>query len=179
GGDDDDPGDVVLHGHVNRDAGPGDDTVNPTDVHEALRGALSRLSHAAQSRSPLPEGCTFSLAVELRDEAPAPIRSGSHPSPAFKLQPETDPIKVEPAAEQPPRPYGPSRPAPFSSSAGSSREAAQPGPRRPFPTRRAMCPRHGRLRLKARRRRRRRQQQQRMQPQRHQNLTRGFETLTM
>ncbi|KAG5977648.1 hypothetical protein E4U56_007399 [Claviceps arundinis] len=64
----------VLRDLVNREAGPGDDMVNPADVHEALRGALSRLSHTAQSRGALPQGCTFTLGVELRDEAVAPIR---------------------------------------------------------------------------------------------------------
>ncbi|KAG6144791.1 hypothetical protein E4U38_001747 [Claviceps purpurea] len=64
----------VLRNLVNREAGPEDDMVNPADVHEALRGALSRLSHAAQGRGALPEGCTFTLGVELRDEAVAPIR---------------------------------------------------------------------------------------------------------
>ncbi|KAG5980613.1 hypothetical protein E4U55_003838 [Claviceps digitariae] len=74
----------VLHDYVNRDAGPADDTVNPTDVYEALRAALSRLSYAAQSRSPLPEACTFSLGVELRDEAVAPIH---HPQLWIPSQP--------------------------------------------------------------------------------------------
>ncbi|KAG6002711.1 hypothetical protein E4U21_002820 [Claviceps maximensis] len=78
----------VLHDHVNRDAGPGDDTVNPTDVHEALRAALSRLSYAAQSRSPLPEACTFTLGVELRDEALAPIH---HPQLWIPSQPSLQP----------------------------------------------------------------------------------------
>ncbi|GAB0132422.1 hypothetical protein EsDP_00000859 [Epichloe bromicola] len=70
--------------HVNRDAAPGQDTVNPTDVHEALRGALSRFSHAGQSRPPLPDGCTFTLGVELRDQAVAPIR---HPQVWIPSQP--------------------------------------------------------------------------------------------
>ncbi|KAG5948676.1 hypothetical protein E4U53_006182 [Claviceps sorghi] len=78
----------VLHAHVNRDAAPGDDTVNPTDVHEALRAALGRLSLAAQSRRPLPEACTFSLGVELRDEAVAPIH---HPQLWIPSQPSLQP----------------------------------------------------------------------------------------
>lgn len=55
-------------------AGAGDDTVNWTDVNESLRGALSRLSLAGQSRPDLPEGCTFTLGVELRDQAAPPIQ---------------------------------------------------------------------------------------------------------
>ena len=47
--------------------------VNWTDVSQALRGALRRVSHEAEKMTPLPEGSTFTLAVELRDEANAPI----------------------------------------------------------------------------------------------------------
>lgn len=51
-----------------------DENVNWTDVNEALRGALSRISHAGQRRPDLPEGCTFTLGVELRDQALPPIQ---------------------------------------------------------------------------------------------------------
>jgi mitotic spindle assembly checkpoint protein MAD2B len=47
--------------------------VNWTDVNESLRGALCKIAYAAEQSSPLPENCTFTLAVELRDQAPAPI----------------------------------------------------------------------------------------------------------
>lgn len=47
--------------------------VNWVDVEEGLRGALRRISYAAEKLGPAPRGCTFTLAVELRDEAPAPI----------------------------------------------------------------------------------------------------------
>lgn len=50
-----------------------DESVNWTDVNEALRGALRRVAHAAEMMPPLPAGSTFTLAVELRDEAAAPI----------------------------------------------------------------------------------------------------------
>ncbi|KAG6083206.1 hypothetical protein E4U15_002075 [Claviceps sp. LM218 group G6] len=92
----------VLRDLVNREAGPGDDMVNPADVHEALRGALSRLSHTAQSRGALPERCTFTLGVELRDEAVAPIRHPqlwipshtSFPAPArVRAETATTPIR--------------------------------------------------------------------------------------
>ena len=52
--------------------------VNWTDVNESLRGALRRLAYAAEKMPDLPAGCTFTLAVELREEAPAPI--GVRPS---------------------------------------------------------------------------------------------------
>lgn len=47
--------------------------VNWTDVDEQFRGVLRRLSYAAERLDKLPEGCTFTVAVELRDEAKAPI----------------------------------------------------------------------------------------------------------
>ncbi|TPX14154.1 uncharacterized protein E0L32_000548 [Thyridium curvatum] len=50
-----------------------DDAVNWADVEEQLRGALRRLSHTGEKMGPLPDGCTFTVAVELRDEAKAPI----------------------------------------------------------------------------------------------------------
>lgn len=53
-----------------------DGSVNWVDVNEAYRGALRRISYAGEMKGPLPEGCTFTLAVELRDEAPAPIGVG-------------------------------------------------------------------------------------------------------
>lgn len=49
-----------------------DESVNWTDVNEALRGALRRVAHAAEMMPALPAGSTFTLAVELRDEAEAP-----------------------------------------------------------------------------------------------------------
>lgn len=53
-------------------------TVN---ANEALRGALARLAHTGQSLDALPDGeCTFTLAVELRDSAEAPIRVRFHMS---------------------------------------------------------------------------------------------------
>ncbi|KFG79754.1 REV7-like protein [Metarhizium anisopliae] len=62
-----------------------DAPVNWTDVNEALRGALSRISQVAQSRPHLPEGCTFTIGIELRDEALPPIQA-SHPPFSFHPQ---------------------------------------------------------------------------------------------
>ncbi|KAF5660935.1 mitotic spindle assembly checkpoint mad2 [Fusarium heterosporum] len=68
-----------------------EDGVNWTDVNEAFRGALRRVAHAAEMMPALPGGSTFTLAVELRDEASAPIGHPQHwiPSPP-NLQPPTD-----------------------------------------------------------------------------------------
>lgn len=51
----------------------GEDEVNWTDVNEGLRGALRRIAYAGEKSPPLPENCTFTLAVELRDESETPI----------------------------------------------------------------------------------------------------------
>ncbi|RXG43943.1 hypothetical protein VDGE_09902 [Verticillium dahliae] len=47
--------------------------VNWVDVDEAVRGALSRIGSAAAAKGPLPEDSTFTVAVELREDAPVPI----------------------------------------------------------------------------------------------------------
>ncbi|KAF4338792.1 mitotic spindle assembly checkpoint mad2 [Fusarium beomiforme] len=65
-----------------------DDVVNWTDVNEALRGALRRVAQKAESMPTLPVGSTFTVAVELRDEAPAPI---GHPQNWIPSQPNLQP----------------------------------------------------------------------------------------
>lgn len=75
-------GDGRRHGQGDgEDAG--EDGVNWADVDEALRGALRRVAYMGESIPPPPEGCTFSLAVELRDEALPPIQVSPtlHPRP--------------------------------------------------------------------------------------------------
>ncbi|KAL1868217.1 hypothetical protein VTK73DRAFT_3810 [Phialemonium thermophilum] len=47
--------------------------VNWTDVDQQLRGAVRRIASAAEKMAPLPEGCTFTVAIELREEGKAPI----------------------------------------------------------------------------------------------------------
>jgi mitotic spindle assembly checkpoint protein MAD2B len=46
------------------------------DLDEQFRGALRRMAHVAEGMSPLPEGCTFTVAVELDEEGKAPIGVG-------------------------------------------------------------------------------------------------------
>lgn len=50
--------------------GPG---VSRSDVEEQLRATIRKLAYAGEKLSPLPEGCTFTIAVELRDKADPPI----------------------------------------------------------------------------------------------------------
>ncbi|KAH7150484.1 HORMA domain-containing protein [Dactylonectria estremocensis] len=87
-------GDAGMGETDNNDDGPADaqdqDAVNWTDVNEALRGALRRIAYAGETMPALPEGSTFTLAVELRDEAPAPIGHPQHWIPSQpNLQPPT------------------------------------------------------------------------------------------
>lgn len=50
--------------------GPG---VSRSDVEEQLRATIRKLAYAGEKLSPLPEGCTFTVAVELRDKVDPPI----------------------------------------------------------------------------------------------------------
>jgi mitotic spindle assembly checkpoint protein MAD2B len=43
------------------------------DATEALRGALKRIIQAAERLDPVPEGCTFTVAIELQEDAPVPV----------------------------------------------------------------------------------------------------------
>jgi mitotic spindle assembly checkpoint protein MAD2B len=55
----------------------GPDPLNPSfawvDLDEQLRGALRRMASVAEGMEALPEGCTFTVAVELDEEGRAPI----------------------------------------------------------------------------------------------------------
>lgn len=63
--------------------------INWTDVDEQLRAAVRRLAYAGEKMDVLPVGCTFTVAVELRAEALAPI---AHPQPWIPSQPRLQPI---------------------------------------------------------------------------------------
>lgn len=55
-----------------------------SDLLEQFRGALSAVSSCAPRLREIPRGCTFTLAVELKDEAEAPI---GHPMPWVPVEP--------------------------------------------------------------------------------------------
>jgi mitotic spindle assembly checkpoint protein MAD2B len=57
------------------------------DLEEQLRATMSRLSNCGSTLEPLPTGCTYTLAIELRDEASRPI---GHPQPWIPAQPDLD-----------------------------------------------------------------------------------------
>lgn len=80
--EEDDEEEVPAAGEEEDEALSGDDVViagedatkiNWTDVEEQFRAVLRRLSYAAEKLDDLPTGCTFTVAVELREEGQAPI----------------------------------------------------------------------------------------------------------
>ncbi|KAJ2907318.1 DNA polymerase zeta processivity subunit [Zalerion maritima] len=70
------------------DEGDPKDDINWVDVAESLRGGLKRLQVAAETMDPIPEGCTFTVALELKEESPAPI---GHPQPWIPTDPKHTP----------------------------------------------------------------------------------------
>ncbi|KAI0132652.1 HORMA domain-containing protein [Xylariales sp. AK1849] len=52
--------------------------INWTDVDESFRGAVRRMAFAGEKMGPLPEGCSFTVAVELGEEGEAPIGYPQH-----------------------------------------------------------------------------------------------------
>ncbi|KAK0620234.1 DNA-binding protein [Immersiella caudata] len=65
-----------------------DTSVNWTDVNEQLRGVLRRMAITAEKMDALPEGCTFTVAVELREAGLAPI---GHPQAWIPSEPNLQP----------------------------------------------------------------------------------------
>lgn len=63
---------IVLFPEDGEDGGEGT-RVRWPDVDEQLRGALRRLGHVAGGMAGLPEGSTYTVAVEMREEGRAPI----------------------------------------------------------------------------------------------------------
>ncbi|TLD26728.1 hypothetical protein PspLS_04938 [Pyricularia sp. CBS 133598] len=53
---------------------PPEDEINWVDVNEHLRGAVKRLANAGEQLARLPEGCTFTIAVDLRHNARPPLK---------------------------------------------------------------------------------------------------------
>jgi len=52
------------------------------DVEEELRATLRKLSYSAGKLADLPEGCTWTVAMEIKDDADAPIGHPQHWEPA-------------------------------------------------------------------------------------------------
>ena len=54
------------------------------DLEEQYRGAMAKLTACGSKLSPLPKGCSFSMAIELKERADPPI---GHPQPWIPAQP--------------------------------------------------------------------------------------------
>ncbi|KAK8127635.1 hypothetical protein PG984_008743 [Apiospora sp. TS-2023a] len=77
-------------------SGSSSDKINWTDVDEGFRAAVRKMASAAERLPPLPESCTYTVAVELRDESEAPIGYPQHWIPS---QPNLQtPSKTKPEA---------------------------------------------------------------------------------
>lgn len=61
-----------------------DGTTPPVDLEEQFRAVMSQLSVVGGRLAPIPEGCTFTVSIELKDEADPPI---GHPQPWVPSQP--------------------------------------------------------------------------------------------
>ena len=81
--DDDDDEDDESDRRVAGDVGGGGSKVNWSNVHEELRAAIRKLAYAGEKMAPLPDGCTFTVAVELREEGEPPIGVRSPLSPTL------------------------------------------------------------------------------------------------
>lgn len=57
---------------------------NIVDIEEQLRAKIRKLDYLGGKMKPLPKNCTFTLAVELKDEADPPI---GHPQPWVPSEP--------------------------------------------------------------------------------------------
>ena len=101
GGDDDDDDD-----DEEREDDELEEEVVWADVDEALRGALKRIGGRAEGMKKLDEGSRFTIAVELRDDAPAPIVVSPNHTPKFKMAVSI--LKTK----QHPQPWIPTEPKP-------------------------------------------------------------------
>ena len=64
--------------------------IRMVDIEEQLRGTIRKLGHTAEKMPKLPEECTYTLVVELRDEAEPPL---GHPQPWIPSEPSLQATK--------------------------------------------------------------------------------------
>jgi len=70
------------------------DVLPQIDMEEQFRATMSKLTNCQSALKPLPQGCTFTVAVELKPDGDAPV---SHPQPWVPAQPsEHDARKAVP-----------------------------------------------------------------------------------
>lgn len=63
-----------------------------TNIEEQLRGVMSKLAVCSNRLKPIPEGCTFTISIELKEQADPPIR---HPQPWIPAQPSLQKARAE------------------------------------------------------------------------------------
>lgn len=63
---------------------PFEQNMSTVDVDEQFRAAMAKLRVCSSSLKPVPDGCTFTVAIELKDAADPPI---GHPQPWIPTQP--------------------------------------------------------------------------------------------
>ncbi|KAK5687495.1 hypothetical protein LTS10_001633 [Elasticomyces elasticus] len=66
------------------------------DLEEQFRATMIKLANSGSSLKPLPDGCTFTAAIELKSEGQAPV---SHPQPWMPVQPEMRTLSGEKIAQ--------------------------------------------------------------------------------
>ncbi|KAK4161006.1 DNA-binding protein [Cladorrhinum sp. PSN259] len=64
------------------------DAISFADVDQQFRGCLKRMAHAMEAMEALPEGCGFTVAIELKKEGEAPI---GHPQEWIPSEPNHQP----------------------------------------------------------------------------------------
>lgn len=60
------------------------DVLPTIDMEEQFRATMNKLTHCQSVLKPLPKGCTFTVAIELKPEGDAPV---SHPQPWVPAHP--------------------------------------------------------------------------------------------
>jgi mitotic spindle assembly checkpoint protein MAD2B len=62
------------------------------DMEEQFRATMSKLANGGSSMKQLPAGCTFTVAIELKNEGTAPV---SHPQPWMPIQPAAHEVQAK------------------------------------------------------------------------------------
>ncbi|KAL0261104.1 hypothetical protein SLS55_004800 [Diplodia seriata] len=73
-------------------AAPAGEGAGNVDLEEQFRAALAKLTVCGDVLAPLPPGCTFTLAVELKDEVDVDPPVG-HPQPWIPVQPDLQAVR--------------------------------------------------------------------------------------
>jgi mitotic spindle assembly checkpoint protein MAD2B len=83
---------------IERDGPPQKDGKNPPTVNleEQFRAVMAKLSVCGSTLKPVPSGCSFTVAIELKDLADPPL---GHPQPWIPVQPSLQKEAVKPGSD--------------------------------------------------------------------------------